>query len=284
VKDASGDSYVVTVNLDKNGFRKFGDLHSKKSKVLFLGDSFTYAIDASDDKTYFSRLGERFPIEIFAYGGGGYGTLQEFMILDEYLDIIKPDIIFLQYCENDFFDNNYHLELKSRYGVNMTRPYLNQSGEVFYALPKPNFLALREFANRYSCLLCSLINRIDKIILIKSQKDPAEFDVFSSGKDYESFKASLETTDRLVEKVRSRVPSNIKIYAFTVNSNQPYYQTFKDISERHSIEFIDGVPQAIDEAEKKGITIRAADKGHWNEMGHQIAANILYQYLKDKWN
>jgi len=92
-KDIWGKTYPVEIKTGRYGFRMFGDVNSGKPKILFIGDSFTNAFTISNDKTYYGIIGEAFPVEIFAYGEGGYGTLQEYMILDEYFDLIKPDII-----------------------------------------------------------------------------------------------------------------------------------------------------------------------------------------------
>ena len=51
------------------------------------------------------QLGDSF--QVFSYGCGGYGSLQEYMILDKYFDIIDPDIIIIQTSSNDISDNYF---------------------------------------------------------------------------------------------------------------------------------------------------------------------------------
>ena len=46
-------------------------------------------------------------INFFVYGGGGYGSLQEYMIWDDYIDEIDPDIVIWQFCINDYWNNSY---------------------------------------------------------------------------------------------------------------------------------------------------------------------------------
>src|SRR5437867_3136868 len=99
----------------RGGFRRFGDPSSSRPKLLVVGDSFTHALEVSDDKTYYALLGDRLGAEVFAYGAGGYGTLQESLVLDEYVDIIKPDAILWQFCSNDFVNNDLELESMSYY-------------------------------------------------------------------------------------------------------------------------------------------------------------------------
>jgi alkylation response protein AidB-like acyl-CoA dehydrogenase len=51
-------------------------------------------------------------LAVQVYGGHGYGTLQEYLVIDKYIDEIKPDLILLQVCSNDF-TNNLENEAKS---------------------------------------------------------------------------------------------------------------------------------------------------------------------------
>ena len=106
----AGRPYSVRRSQKQYGFRQFGDLDSKKMRLLVIGDSFTHATAVSDDRTYHALLAQLLDVEVFAYGAGGYGTLQELMILDRYIDIIRPDVILWQYCANDFINNDNELE------------------------------------------------------------------------------------------------------------------------------------------------------------------------------
>jgi len=155
--DAGGKKYSVKITTTKDGFRIFGNTQEQnKAKVLFLGDSFTNAVDVSDSKTYYGILKDTLPVEVFAFGGGGYGTLQEYMILEKYVDEIRPDILVLQFCSNDFINNDYELELRSRRNNNgMRRPYLTENG-VTYRLPK-KFPVIRDLVNKYSQFLNPLV-------------------------------------------------------------------------------------------------------------------------------
>jgi hypothetical protein len=58
-----------------HGFRAYGDPHSDRVKILFIGDSFTAANAVSSKEAYYGVIKNRLAIETFAYGGGNYGTL-----------------------------------------------------------------------------------------------------------------------------------------------------------------------------------------------------------------
>jgi hypothetical protein len=146
----AGRPYSVRRSQKQYGFRQFGDLDSKKMRLLVIGDSFTHATAVSDDRTYHALLAQLLDVEVFAYGAGGYGTLQELMILDRYIDTIRPDVILWQYCANDFINNDNELERLSLVNNNgWVRPYL-QKGQVLLLSPKESSLQVREWINRRS--------------------------------------------------------------------------------------------------------------------------------------
>jgi lysophospholipase L1-like esterase len=280
--DSAGISYPVKIQINNAGFRIFGNVHEKnKKKVLFLGDSFTHAPQISDNKTYYGILSNDLSLEAFAFGGSGYGTLQEYMVLDKYIDEIKPDIVILQFCSNDFINNSYELELRSTANNNgMRRPYLTKDG-VIYKNPN-SFSVIRDFANEYSNFLYFIITRIDAVALkVLHTNSSAEKIIGEKGRSYPYFRDSIEITELLIRKLKLRIPSTTLVYAFSVDNSEPYYDEFKRISRENEIYFIDGIPQAVSDAEDKGVTTRAEDHGHWNEAGHQIAANVLKRYIED---
>jgi len=65
----------------------------------------------SDEDTYYAIIKRKLDAEVFAYGAGGFGTLQEYMILDRYVDMIHPSLILWQFCLNDFITTTRHWRL-----------------------------------------------------------------------------------------------------------------------------------------------------------------------------
>ncbi len=279
--DAGGASYPVNIQTNGAGYRMFGNLQAdSRKKVLFLGDSYTHAMHVSNDKTYYGILKEELDIEVFSFGVDGYGTLQEYMLVEKIIDEIEPDIVVLQFCPNDFINNHYELEQRAVFNNNgLRRPYYKDD-EVRYKTPS-SFAAIREFAANYSEFLYFIIKKVDglKARPAKSSESMIE----QQGTSYPLFKESVETTDQLLGKIRARIPSSTPIYAFSTNHGFPYYDEFKRMSEKNGIYFIDGTSQALTAAESKGITIRSADKAHWNNQGHRIVADVLKSYFEENW-
>jgi hypothetical protein len=276
--DAGGAPYPVDISTNTDGYRAFGDVAGDRRKVLFLGDSFTHAMQVSDDRTYYALLREALGIEAFALGVDGYGTLQQYLLLDRIIDDVQPDAVVLQFCPNDFINNHFGLELESAYNNNgLRRPYL-VDGEVAYRTPA-RFPALRDFAARYSEFLYFIIKKID--LLGEPPANPAEQRIEREGPRYRPFSESIVATDKILARIRARVSADIPVYAFVTHHQYPYLDTFRQLAGKNGIDFIDGTSQAVAAAEAEGITTRASDGAHWNNEGHRIVADVLRNYFEN---
>src|SRR5690606_23295006 len=93
------------------GFRVFGDTTAPGAAVFVIGDSNTQAVQVSDGETYYEvAFAGLDSVSLFAYGTGGWGTLQEYLILDRYMDMIRPDLVVWQFASNDIINNDLEIE------------------------------------------------------------------------------------------------------------------------------------------------------------------------------
>ena len=159
VEDSPGKLVEIKNKYFDNGFKRWGDVNTGKVKMLILGDSYTEMNCVSNGEEWYSYLEKKFTdLELFVYGASGYGSLQEYMVLDDYIDKIKPDLILLQFCENDIVDNLYDLDLLSYpFNNHSSRPYL-VNGTIVYKYPLP-FSELR----KSSFILNRILQIYDKI-------------------------------------------------------------------------------------------------------------------------
>jgi hypothetical protein len=281
-KDAAGQSYRCVVQVDANGFREYGDAgQTSRPKMLVLGDSFTQAYEVSNEHTYYHRLKSALDVEMFAYGCGGYGTLQEYLVLDQCGDSIQPTVLVLQLCHNDFINNCYELELKTPWHNNgMRRPYLQEDGTIMYALPKTDVPALRLFGHKHSRLVHFVFSRLDRMLLKRHLPSARpEQDLAAQWRTNSFCPESVAITDRLFGMIRKRVPRETRVYAFSVDGMPPYLDEFKRLATKNGFVFIGGVSDALCQAEHNGQTIRAGDKTHLNKRGHEIVAQVLAERL-----
>jgi hypothetical protein len=277
VKNSDGTSYETRVTTNDLGFRKYGDPLSTRPKILFLGDSFTAALAASDGAEYFSVAARDLGAEAFAYGAGGFGTLQEAMVLEENLDRIKPDLVVWQYCWNDFINNSYELEAASWESNNgLVRPYF-ADGKVYYAFPS-RVPRLRLFALDHSRFLYFFTIRMD---ILMARRPGVEAEIAKRGRALPSFEKSVGVTSELMSRVKRRL-GNTPLLTFSVDKRQPYERAFHDLSTVVGIRYTTAPSDAVEIVERTGKVLRNEDREHWNQEANEIAGHALAQEIKEE--
>lgn len=266
----------IIYSTQKYGFRRFGDTKTDKTKLFIIGDSFTAGRTVSDGNTYYGYLKKHNDnIEVFAYGSGGYGSLQEFMILDRYFDEIKPDLVLWQFYSNDFVNNSHELESASLFNNNhMTRPYY-ENGNIEWLFPEQyggwadklvqSSYLLRLFNVRLNILAA------EKIGTIEGELSP----------DHPLFRKAADTTSAIMGLARERI-GDAQMVAFSVDREYWTGSTFQDICKKNSIDIISRIPEAIEKAKRSGLKVDGLPyDGHWNSVGHSIAGEIIFRHLSD---
>jgi len=217
IEDTTGQWRQITNRYFEHGFKRWGDTNSHKPKWFVIGDSFTQAIQVSNGEEWYSYLESRFSnVEFFVYGGGGYGSLQEYMILDDYVDQIHPNLILWQFCTNDYYENYYEYDLYG-YPVNSFsfRPYL-EDGHIVWRLPLP-FSKLRQ----YSFLADRLLNEYDnfrrrqlnEILKEGRAEDTAAYIRYREEGRKQLFGQAYSITLQIMKNVKERA-KDIPIYLF----------------------------------------------------------------------
>ncbi len=257
------------------GKRMFGDPASGRPKLFIIGDSYTHGLSVPERELYPGVLGRALDAEIFAYGGSGYGTLQEYLVLDRYLDQIKPDLIMLQVTSNDFINNAVDLERASFFNNNLAfRPFL-VDGRIEYRFPAV-FGRTRLFLCAHSRILGLIVTQIQRLqasLAARGWLRTVEEDIEQEGMDFAPFRASARTTDELIERFKRRA-GQVPVIAFTVDDQQPYLEAFEQIFSRNGIVLVEDVERGVAQAEETGEVVRL-DGEHWNELGHRVAGEAL---------
>ncbi|MGE0287705.1 MAG: SGNH/GDSL hydrolase family protein [Bradyrhizobium sp.] len=78
-----------------------------KPTIMFLGDSFVWGLDSEAEERFSDLLKPRNPdYKILAAGVSGYGTDQEYLLLQKLWPKVKPAVVVLIFCgDNDRLDN-----------------------------------------------------------------------------------------------------------------------------------------------------------------------------------
>lgn len=96
------------IQTNKSGFRDDDFKKEKEGKrVMFIGDSFVSNISVEKEGVFTEVLESQIPgLDAMNFGVNGYGQVQEMLLLDKWVDQIKPDLVVLTvYVRNDFGDN-----------------------------------------------------------------------------------------------------------------------------------------------------------------------------------
>ncbi len=279
MKDRGNHKYDVDISYDENGFKAFGDTASGKPKLMFIGDSYTASIEVSNRKSFFNLIGDSLDAEIFAYGQAGFGTLQEFMVFDEWVDRIQPDMVIWEVCSNDFIDNLAALEMVCGYKVGERRPYLQEDGSVAYQRPLTNFDKMQEHVWFLKWLEDKWMNAQ---AAAKSEKPHGgEYFIATQKREYQPFDQSVSITEKIVEKIKTRLPENTVLVGFNADLFHPQCDEFKRIFELNGFAMLDKPALAVLVAQKHDHkVVKAADGYHWNEKGHELIANGLTLHLR----
>lgn len=282
-RDAANRSLVeiygdVRYTTDERGFRAFGDPGTSRFKIFAIGDSFTQAKQVSDGGPYYEQLGRLRPdlFEIFAYGAGGYGSLQELMVMEAFVEEIAPDLILWQFSFNDLFNNDFLLESGSRERNNhMRRPYW-EHGEVVYRHPDGGWAPW----TRRSYLARRLRIYVDGI----RRRTSGTFEQDLALED-PPFERALATTAALLQRAVDRAAPT-PIVAFQASPLDRF--GFEDkafgrlCATVQELECVLDMLDVMRAARQSGREIDAGSRdGHWTREGHALAAERLLQHLVD---
>lgn len=277
-KDLAGNDYDVQFHTYTDGFRAYGEISSNKVKILIVGDSVTGDPYTGNEEAYFSvmknTLKSKFDkeIELFVIGASGYGTLQEFLIVERYAGRINPDILILQFCSNDFGNNSIDIE-KNQIVKNQSylRPYLVDDKIVFI----DNFMA------KFYRLIYSrsrIFRRLDIIrqwFFYKIYNNSYGPEVSLEERDRLK-KESIRTTKSIMSKFSNIGLIDSKFITFNcATEDDEATKNWKDVALESGFFVLETPSRAFEAAEEKGSTVRHADGGHLNILGNKILGEEL---------
>jgi hypothetical protein len=271
-KDGYGE---ITYATDADGFRRFGDPEATGTKVWAVGDSTTQAYQVPVGRAYYDVLAELDPdLELFGYGVGGYGTVQQAMVLERFWDRIRPDVVVWQMCANDLINNDWQLEAASNENNNhMARPYLAEDGTIELRHPdrRLGWLARRSLLLRRLVVLRSSLR--------KRSQGSIEADL-RPGDPW--LRRSIETTRRAIQSRMAAAPETV-FFAFFVPSREDYdweREAWNEICALSGLSCLPQVHQTIAAARRAGERVDGGADPHWNARGHEIAARVILDHLE----
>ena len=248
--------------------------------ILVIGDSFTEGLGVPSEKMWFAYLKKKFPEKkIIAYGGLAYGTLQELMILEEYLAAgLKPALVILQLCSNDIVNNYYPLEKESYLQrTPAPRPYLEgdqisirlarRSSSFIYPL-----VAYSRFFDRYNTKWENLMAKWASQGKINS----IEFEIEKKGLKLPGFRQAAKVTGRIMARMKALL-GDTPMVLMLVNDAKPYTKIYKRIAKKNHMPLI--IPEKHTEI---ASAARLQDGAHLNILGNRLIGETLINRIKDE--
>ncbi|MDX1908035.1 MAG: SGNH/GDSL hydrolase family protein [Bacteroidia bacterium] len=277
--DAAGLAYPVRYTTDSRGFRVYGQAApvADAPVVWFIGDSYTQAVEVSDEATFYARAAAQFPMHLYASGMSGWGNLQEYLWLDQHLDSIQPDIIIWQVCANDCIDNYEPLAREAVYEVDERRPYLRPDGTVYYS---QDTVSLTRRLARFSSLFKALNAATGRIVQRLGLSRGAEYQMSRLGRAYLPYDSAQHVTKAIFQHIQARIGPAVRLYLLDATDLPPTHADWQMLGRELGIPVIEAVPQGLRAAQARGITVLARDGWHWNPAGHQVVADSLVSFLR----
>jgi hypothetical protein len=262
------------------GEKVFGDPSAGRLTLFVTGDSFTESWHIPRALRYHSVLGRMLNVEVFVNSAGGYGTLQEYLVLDRYLPEIAPNVVLLQVHSNDFINNSWTLERASYFNNNMAiRPYL--IGDVIeYHFPA-RFGGPRLFLAAHSRAFYEAIVAVDRLgsdLAHRGYLHTVESDIALRGLTFDPFRESVRTTGHLIARMKARLGTT-PLVAVPADYGGVFFEQWRRIFLEHEIPFLESPALRILEAEQAGAKPRPSNNPHWNTEGHEIVGRVLAEWL-----
>jgi hypothetical protein len=119
-KENSKTVYSGSVDIDvinnSEGFRdKEHTQNSEKPGIAYFGDSFVWGYDVNQDERITEIASQLLPEwDVYNFGVSGYGTDQEYLLLQDYFPKYQPKVVVLVVHSNDDLDNTTNIRYHYR--------------------------------------------------------------------------------------------------------------------------------------------------------------------------
>ena len=240
-------SRPTTLRHNSLGLRDIELVPSAGPTILFLGDSFVYGFDVDAEERFTERLRSDLPsVRIVNAGIVGYGTDQEYLLLQRLWPRVEPSVVVLMFCvDNDHVDNGTNHRNIS------FKPYLTQVDRrwQFQGYPIPMSPQL-SFYNNWFALHLAIV----RLAILG----------YSSIRNHTV--SVPDPTEQLVSMMRGLVEFRGAKFLVGLQRQDPALETFLNSQGIHYTRF--------DEAERY-----PAWGGHWTPAGHALVAQRLMAFL-----
>lgn len=274
------NEYGVEVEYNSLGFigKEIQPKTEHGFRILAIGDSITEAVFLTDEERYVNRLAVILsektgrPVEAINAGIGGYNTWQELELLQAKGLSVKPDLILVGVCLNDFFGKKPALR-KGLFG-RIVENYRDGSRARRF-----NFIYQRSDLYKlvYDFLATRRRGGLDGEGYIHYLED---YEYLIKQEDFEKWKDPFSKMLSLAENNNAKIifaifPLENQVIKGKDNSYSPLSDFFKE-NNAYYIDLIDYFKDHLAEGQP---LYKKRDIIHPSGLGHRIAAEAIADYI-----
>lgn len=288
------EPYYYDVRYDRNGFHNAAEIY--RADIAVVGDSYIEGVQTSDDTLNISSLLQRYMnASVVNLGRSGYGPQQELAVLKRYAVPVNPKVIVWAFFEgNDlagllgYEETIGQLKLDGPDGSAVDRSFLRNSLGAIWELwfkCKPDSDASL-IAGDYDERSGDTVQ-----VLFSGWRHPTKRDLTALNKLRDIFaEAYRVSTQHGAKLVVAFLPEKIRVYKDVIRTPEKSKlpPEVDDLPQRMQnmlaaisphIGFVDLTP-AFTEAVSQGNSLFLKNDTHWTELGHQMAAQTIHEYLQ----
>jgi lysophospholipase L1-like esterase len=306
------NDYATAYNINADGWNsrhaRYIQTKSNKYRIAIIGDSYVEALMVDYHKSLAEQLEDKLgrdKFEVYRFGISGAPLSQYLQTLRKEVVKYSPDFVVIVLVHNDF-DESYKF-VPGRYTSSFLKIKV-KDGKILGEIPPKEYKeGLAEYLVEGSAIFRYFVfNRGVNIDSIRRL-------VFREPKYSKIYRANIDITNldlkRLNnEKVTEYLMNQIKKVAiqqkfqllfmmdgdrydiYKGNNSANLYnksvlrlnEMAKKIADADGIPFIDLQPIFQQDYQKNHIKFNYVHEFHWNEYGHQIAAEAIYKYLQER--
>ncbi|MFQ5964082.1 MAG: SGNH/GDSL hydrolase family protein [Candidatus Scalinduaceae bacterium] len=252
--------------INKDGFRdEEFTVDENYYKIMVLGDSMTFGLEASQDKIFSSLLEKKLKgvyvnnkIDVMNFGITGFGTGQELISLKKYGAMYNPDVVIIMLFEINDFDDNTSIISGGRY----TPHFRVKNDELVYHNSPDKLQEALTYLSDVSVLCHILSNRLGITKRMLSKK------YIMSEQD------KMLLMHRIMDEIHNYTEAKeVPLFIFYIKRNGTGDEKFRSIRQYciNNDIFFRAIPLLAAE--------RVGGNGHWNSKGHNSVAEIIYNEL-----
>jgi lysophospholipase L1-like esterase len=273
-----------------------------KELIAVIGDSYIEAFQVNVDKNYPFLLRDQLKnkYEVYAFGKSG-APLSQYLNISRYVNkYFNPDILIFNLVHNDFDESIQELN-----GINnkFLKVSINEAGTITETTPQPDYSTqqYRPFKRfiyksaivRYLYLNLHINGTLQRISNPHANSPLDTYEANINTADVKKNKELIiKVTNYLLSTIREENPDKRIIFMFDAPRANIYNNTLDrsnvlwmnemmdTICAKHNIEYIDLTPLMQKDYQINNTKFNSDIDFHWNEYGHKLIANILYEYLE----